>query len=160
MTKPSSLLLTLSTFITLGLSAGAVHAQANDGTSDSSTVPPASSMEQVSSEHVTRAVFTTRMENREPADTVTSLSNDHHKIYFFSELSGLAGQVVTHRWEYQGKTMAEIKFNVGGPRWRVWSSKTLLPQWTGEWRVTIIDGSGNKVGEGTFNYTSANEPQN
>jgi hypothetical protein len=91
---------------------------------------------------------------------ITDLSNDHHKIYFFSDLTGLAGQVVTHRWEYQGKTMAEVKFNVGGPRWRVWSSKTLLPQWTGEWRVSILDGSGNKVGGGSFNYTQATPPQN
>jgi hypothetical protein len=56
--------------------------------------------------------------------------------------------------------MGEVKFNVGGPRWRIWSSKTLLPQWTGEWRVSIIDGSGNKVGEGTFNYTEAGAPNN
>ena len=94
------------------------------------------------------------MQGREPIDTITKLSNDKNQIYFFSELSNLGGQVVVHRWEYQGKPMGEVKFNVGGPRWRVWSSKTLLPQWTGEWRVSIIDGAGNKVGESSFNYTA------
>ena len=105
-------------------------------------------------EHITRAIFTSGVQGREPIDTITKLSNDKNQIYFFSELSNLGGQVVVHRWEYQGKPMGEVKFNVGGPRWRVWSSKTLLPQWTGEWRVSIIDGAGNKVGESSFNYTA------
>jgi len=107
------------------------------------------------SEHVARAVFTSAIQGREPTDTLTSLGNDKNKIYFFTELSGLGGQSVTHRWEYQGKTMSEVSFNVGGPRWRVWSSKTLLPQWTGQWRVLVIDGAGNTVGEASFDYTAA-----
>jgi len=160
MAKQSPLLLALAGFLTIGLFTTTVHAQDNGETADSAPTAPAAGMADGSSEHVARAVFTSEVENREPTDTISSLSNDHNKIYFFSELTGLGGQVVTHRWEYQGKTMAEIKFNVGGPRWRVWSSKTLLPQWTGEWRVSIIDGSGNKIAEGTFNYTNAGEDQN
>jgi len=122
-----------------------------------SSAPPASS---AAVDHIPRAVFTSGVQNREPTDSITSLSNDKNQIYFFSELSGLAGQTVVHRWEYQGKPMGEVKFDVGGPRWRVWSNKTLLPQQTGEWRVSIIDGSGNKVGEASFNYTGTNAPQN
>jgi hypothetical protein len=110
-------------------------------------------------DHVARAVFTSNVQGREPVDTITSLSNDKNQIYFFSDLRGLGGQTVTHRWEYQGKPMGEVTFNVGGPRWRVWSSKTLIPHWTGEWRVSIIDGAGNTVGEASFNYTAAT-PQN
>ena len=111
----------------------------------------------VASEQVARAVFTSDVQGRKPTDTITSLSNDHNKIFFFTDLRGLGGQTVIHRWEYQGKNMGEVKFNVGGPRWRVWSSKTLLPEWTGEWRVSIIDGDGNTVGEASFNYTAASQ---
>jgi hypothetical protein len=160
MSKQSPLLLALAGFLAIGLFTTTVHAQDNGEPADSASTAPATGMDNGSSEHVARAVFTSEVQNREPTDTISSLSNDHNKIYFFSELTGLGGQVVTHRWEYQGKTMAEIKFNVGGPRWRVWSSKTLLPQWTGEWRVSIIDGSGNKIAEETFNYTDAGELQN
>lgn len=106
-------------------------------------------------EHVPRAVFTSGIQNREPTDTVTTLSNDKDKIYFFSELRGLGGKIITHRWEYQGRVMSEIKFDVGGPRWRVWSSKTLLPQWTGEWRVSIIDSEGNVLETASFDYTAS-----
>jgi len=152
--------LALFAILTISLFTGKVLAQDAGENTDTAASAPATSMESASSEHVARALFTSEVQNREPTDTITSLSNDKNKIYFYSELIGLGGQTITHRWEYQGKTMGEVKFNVGGPRWRVWSSKTLLPQWTGEWRVSIIDGSGNKVGEGTFNYTAADAPSN
>jgi hypothetical protein len=159
MPKQSSTL-ALFSILAISLFSGKVVAQdAGEGT-DTAASAPATTMESASSKHVARALFTSEVQNREPTDTITSLSNDKNKIYFYSELTGLGGQTVIHRWEYQGKTMGEVKFNVGGPRWRVWSSKTLLPQWTGEWRVSIIDGSGNKVGEGTFNYTEAGTPSN
>ena len=159
MPKQSSTL-ALFSILAISLFSGKVVAQdAGEGT-DTAASAPATTMESASSKHVARALFTSEVQNREPTDTITSLSNDKNKIYFYSELTGLGGQTVIHRWEYQGKTMGEVKFNVGGPRWRVWSSKTLLPQWTGEWRVSIIDGSGNKVGEGTFNYTEASAPRN
>ena len=155
-----SLMLSLAALLAIGLFTSNAFAQGNDETMDTAASPSDTSMAEGSSEHVARAVFTSDVQNREPTDTLTSLSNDHNKIYFFSELTGLGGQTVTHRWIYQGKTMSEVKFAVGGPRWRVWSSKSLLPQWTGEWRVSIIDGSGNEVGGGTFNYTEAENTQN
>ena len=145
-------MLTLAAFLAISLFFGNAHGQDNGDTTDMSASTPDAAMEDTSSEHVARAVFTLDVRNREPTDTLTSLSNDHNKIYFFSELTGLGGQTVTHRWEYQGKTMGEVKFDVGGPRW--------LPQWTGEWRVSIIDGNGNEVGGGSFNYGEAAAPQN
>lgn len=106
-------------------------------------------------DHVARAVFTDGVHDREPADTITTLGNDKNQIYFFTDLRDLAGQTVIHRWEFQGKTVDEVKFNVGGPRWRVWSSKTLRPQSTGDWRVEIIGGDGKTLGDASFKYTPA-----
>ena len=157
MNKQNSLI-TIATFLTITLLAFNVYGQ---DTEEPAATAPAAAPASATSEHVARAVFTSGVQNREPTDTITSISNDKNQIYFFTELSGLGGQTVVHRWEYQGKTMSEVKFNVGGPRWRVWSNKTLLPQWTGEWRVSIIDGEGNKVGEASFNYTGpTEEPKN
>ena len=104
---------------------------------------------------VTRAVFTSAVTDREPTDTITSLSNDATTIMFFTELQGLQGQTVTHRWEHGDKVMAEIKYDVGSARWRVLSSKRLDPSWTGEWKVSVIDGSGGTLGASTFTYTAA-----
>jgi len=106
---------------------------------------------------VARAQFTTAIEAREPVDKVTILSNDINKVYFFSELRNLQGQAVTHRWTLAGKVMAEVTFNVGGPRWRVNSSKALLPGWVGDWTVAVVDEAGAVVSETTFQYVEAGQ---
>ncbi len=104
---------------------------------------------------VARATFTTGINDHEPDDSIKTLSNDHNKIYYFTELKDMAGQSVTHRWEYNGKVMAEIPFKVGGNRWRVFSSKQLDPSWTGTWKVSVVDASGATLAVNTFDYTKA-----
>jgi hypothetical protein len=44
---------------------------------------------------------------------------------------------------------------VKGPRWRVWSSKSLNPDWLGQWRVTVVDDTGAVLVQRDFNYTRA-----
>lgn len=103
--------------------------------------------------HVARAVFTTGIKDREPVDSVTTVSGTQTKVYFFTEIRGLSGHTVTHRWEFGGKPMASVEFHIGGPRWRVWSSKTLLPRWKGDWQVAVVDQDGKVLDTKTFSYT-------
>ena len=106
---------------------------------------------------IARSSFTTEIENREPVNSITKLDTDEHKIYYFTELKGMEGQQVTHRWEHNGKVMAEVPFQVGGQRWRVYSSKQLENDWTGEWKVSVVDGNGSTLGVNTFTYVKAPE---
>jgi hypothetical protein len=57
---------------------------------------------------------------------------------------------VTHVWYRQGKTMARVELAVGSSRWRTKSSKRLLPEWTGEWEVRVLDAAGTVLGSATF----------
>lgn len=107
---------------------------------------------------VQRSAFTTAVVDREPSNNLHKIANDVHKVYYFTALSGLAGQTVTHRWEYDGKTMAEVHFKVRGQRWRVWSSKNLEPGWTGSWKVSVLNGSGQVIAEDEFDYVAAPKP--
>jgi len=84
------------------------------------------------------AQFTTGVENREPIDQVSFVENEAQKIFFFTDLRGLEGRTVLHRWIYDGNVVAEVSFDVRGPRWRVWSSKELLSDWIGDWTVEIV----------------------
>ena len=102
---------------------------------------------------VARAQFTTAVSHREPADEVTTLDSSHDKVFFFTALNDAAGQTVTHRWEFNGKTVAEVKFAPKADHWRVWSSKTLMPDQTGTWTVEVVDGSGNTLTSKSFDYT-------
>jgi hypothetical protein len=107
---------------------------------------------------VARAVFTSKVVDREPTDNITTLTSDAGNISFFTELQGLQGQTVTHRWEHGDKVMAEIKFEVGAPRWRVFSSKRLDPSWTGEWKVSVVDANGSTLSAATFTYAAGDKP--
>ncbi len=104
---------------------------------------------------VVRATFTSGVEDREPLDSVAEVKNDHRLIYFFSEFQNMSGEMVTHRWEYNGQVMAEIPFHVGGPRWRVWSSKNLEPYWLGQWTVTLVNAEGTVLESKSFRYSDA-----
>lgn len=110
-------------------------------------------------ENIARSAFTSAVENREPVDKVGQLTNDKEKIYFFTEIKGMAGHTVTHRWEHAGDVKAEVSFKVGSDRWRVWSSKNLQPQWVGEWIVTVVDDTGKTLAEESMAYVPvAGEP--
>jgi len=102
---------------------------------------------------IARSTFTTAVENREPVDSISKMGTDKNKIYYFTELKDMSGQQVTHRWEYNGKVMAEVPFQVGGSRWRVFSSKLLDDIWQGEWKVSVIDSNGGTLSVNTFTYT-------
>lgn len=102
---------------------------------------------------VYRSTFTTAIENKEPVSELDVISNDTDKVYFFTELRGLEGHTVTHRWEYSGETMAEVSFNIGGDRWRTWSSKNMLPGWSGVWEVSVLDEGGNIMMQKSFEFT-------
>lgn len=92
--------------------------------------------------YVARALFTTGIVNREPVDQVVSVGENQDSIYFFTDLRNLQGRTVIHRWEFEGQFMGEVKFEVGGPRWRVYSKKTLYPDMSGKWTVMVLDQSG------------------
>ena len=116
------------------------------------TAAPAAETAPTPSGTVARATFTKGVEDREPVDSVDALSTDDSKVYYFTELRDMAGQTVTHRWEHDGKVMAEVPFTVNGARWRVFSSKNLEPSWTGEWKVSVVDEAGGTLAVNTFTY--------
>ena len=104
---------------------------------------------------VARSAFTTAIADREPVDTLQTIEASDQKIYFFTELLEMQGQTATHRWEYNGKVMAEVAFEVNGSRWRVWSSKNLQPGWVGEWKVSVLNSANEVISESTLSVTAA-----
>jgi hypothetical protein len=101
---------------------------------------------------VARAQFTTGIADREPTDKVVVLDDALSEIYYFTELRNLQGRKVTHRWEHDGQTISEVSFMVEGPRWRVFSKKTLTPSMRGKWTVFVVDQSGWPIHASMFKY--------
>jgi hypothetical protein len=105
--------------------------------------------------HVARSVFTSGVVDREPTDSINRLGNDARRIVYFTEIRGMQGKTVIHRWEYDGQVKGEVAFDVGADRWRVHSSKQLDPSWLGVWTVTVVDVDGNTLSEEKFTYVAA-----
>ena len=103
-------------------------------------------------ENISKAVFALDVEDRVPINIVKEADNSLGKIYFFTNIRNLSGERITHRWIYQGRVMADVSFNINGPRWRVWSSKNLWHTWIGEWTVEVPTADGSVLYEKVFNY--------
>ena len=90
-------------------------------------------------ENISNAEFAMEIKDRTPLNIIEELDNSFGKIYFFTNIRNLQGQSIRHRWIYKNKVMAEVEFDINGPRWRVWSSKNLWPTWLGEWSVEVLN---------------------
>lgn len=101
---------------------------------------------------VNRAQFTSNISDREPVDELVSVPVEMQKISYFTELLNFKGEKITHQWTYNDKEMYSLSFDVNGPRWRVWSSKRMLPRWNGSWTVNILDSNGQIIKSDSFIY--------
>jgi len=99
---------------------------------------------------INRAVICTGITDREPVGADTTFADSTAALYCFTELDGPVGQVI-HAWHHGDKLMFEITLNKGGEgRWRTWSQKNLIKEWTGAWRVDIKDTAGNVLKSVSF----------
>lgn len=102
---------------------------------------------------IRRALFTTGINDREPVGIVDSIdSTSNNSISFFTEITNMSGQTVTHQWTHLDKIMFEKTFEVKAERWRVWTSKTLIPNWTGTWTVNVLDADSELLTSKSFEF--------
>ena len=101
---------------------------------------------------VALAQFTTRISKRRPADEVRSLGNAHQPISFYTEVQGMKGRRMTHRWLYRGTVRYETAFDIRGDKWRFWSTQLLPGDLAGRWQVEVVDESGAVLEARTLDY--------
>jgi len=109
------------------------------------------------STHIKRATFTDAIVDREPGLIIDQLTTDVERVYFFTEVVDMAGAQIKHQWIYKDEVVVEVPIQIGGPRWRCYSSKKLLPSWVGEWKVAVVDETGKKLYEDKFAYVAPTE---
>ncbi|WP_421856231.1 DUF2914 domain-containing protein [Marinomonas sp.] len=104
---------------------------------------------------VARAQFSTDVVDREPVDDIGPTVNVEYgeiqRVYFFTDLRDMSGSQVIHRWKLDGEDQADVGFDIGGDRWRVWSSKRLMPGFDGKWSVDIVQ-DGKVIETRSFDY--------
>lgn len=108
---------------------------------------------------VARALFTTEIRDREPADRVLSLSNRQDIVYFFTDLRNMQGQTVLHKWYYEDDFVSATRFVVKGSRWRVYSKKKVEPQQIGKWKVVVYGSKNLPIKASVFYLVDGNSEQ-
>lgn len=96
-------------------------------------------------------VFGTGIENREATGVDSSFAGDVGRVYCWTLITGASGETeVSHIWYHNDKEVAKVALPVRSPRWRTYSSKTILPSTSGSWRVDVADASGNVLKSAKF----------
>ena len=95
---------------------------------------------------LTRAVICQDVEDRTPVGSGTVFPAGTERLFCFTRIAGAQGETeITHNWYYQGVFKASVVLPVRGSNWRTWSSKTMLPEWTGEWMVEVLAADGTPL---------------
>ena len=93
----------------------------------------------------------TAIEDRELQGQDTTFAAGTEKIYCWSLITGCENPTtVEHVWYLGGEEKARVTLDIKYPRVRTWSSKTILPEWTGDWKVEVVDSSGKVIGLTSF----------
>lgn len=80
--------------------------------------------------------------DRMPEGAGSAFPADVGEVFCWTRVSGAAGSTIQHVWIHEG-TEFPVTLDIGGSPWRTWSSKSIPPEWSGEWRVEVRDGEGN-----------------
>ena len=86
----------------------------------------------------------TSVEERQPVGTDTSFVKTIGQLYCFVKVSSESDSTsVFHTWIYNDKEMAKVELSVKGKTWRTWSSKRVVEEWVGNWKVIVSSATGD-----------------
>lgn len=90
-------------------------------------------------------------ETRRIVDQADAFGPDVERVFCLTRVRGLGGDTtVTHAWYHEGETKARVDLPVRAAHWRTWSSKRILPTWTGAWEVKVLDADGTVLASASF----------
>jgi hypothetical protein len=118
--RPASLLVAAI----LVASASTAHAQA---ATQAGTAKPSAAVE---------ASVGTAVANHELTGAAESFPKGTSKLYCFSKVVG-ADSVIEHVWYKGDAEQGRVQLKVGGSPWRTYSTKTLGPDASGDWRCDV-----------------------
>ena len=84
-------------------------------------------------------VFCRSIEEMEPVDTDSLFTDTVGQVYCFTRVTGVTDTTaIYHVWFHEDEEMARVELTVRSSPWRTWSSKLILKEWDGIWRVDIV----------------------
>ncbi len=100
----------------------------------------------------------TGVAERMPVDSVSDFPAGTEQVFLWCHVTGATDSTsITMVWSNEGEERATVEFPVKSPSWRTWGSKKLLPSWTGNWEVKILDSQGEILKAVDFTVGEAKE---
>lgn len=92
---------------------------------------------------VNEMVICTGVEDRTPIEADTTFLSTVGQLCCFTKVSSATeSSTISHVWYYVDKEMARVDLQVNGENWRTWSSKRIVEDWKGDWRVDVLSETG------------------
>tara|TARA_B100000287_G_C20463972_1_gene714499 strand:- start:88 stop:843 length:756 start_codon:yes stop_codon:yes gene_type:complete len=95
---------------------------------------------------------------RNPIKPGIRFINNVDSLFCYTKISNSGTkQEVRHIWYYENKEVTTVSYNIKPSyNYRSWSKKTIYPNQTGNWRVDVVNKSGNLLGTRDFTINSIN----
>lgn len=100
---------------------------------------------------VTRMVITTGLDAKAyPVSNLSTVDSTIGRVLFYTEIAGIPGIPVAHRWIYQGVLVANVVLPVNASYVRVWSWLNVDSTMVGQWEAQVTDINGYILGTRSF----------
>jgi len=92
---------------------------------------------------VVEMMICTGVQDRVPVGTDTMFLKTVGQLYCYTKVTGAGESAkLSHVWYHNDQEMARVDLNVMADTWRTWSSKKIVEEWIGSWRVDVVSESG------------------
>jgi hypothetical protein len=109
-------------------------------------LPLVSVAREVSPVVVKEMVFCRGIKDRNPVGIDVHFPDSVERVFCSTKLSGTQEHTsISHVWYYNDIQMAIVDLPVNARSWRTWSSKRIVKEWVGTWRVDVISSTGNII---------------
>ncbi|PXX92372.1 hypothetical protein DIT71_04005 [Marinobacter vulgaris] len=109
---------------------------------------------QLLSDHMIRAQLSTGLEEKEPIDEIPNVltmdSDGLIRIYLFTEIQGMEGQLHFHDWYLEDERVARVEIRPSVDPMRASSAKYIDRHMVGDWRVEVVTEEGELLAKGEF----------
>lgn len=108
---------------------------------------------------VSRAVITTGVTSGAQPQTSNLTVVDYRigTVTFYTEIVGLRGQTITHRWYYKDKEVSSVTLNLASAQSINWSRSSIAPSQLGRWEARVVDQNGRVLASRSFDVVQSNQ---
>ena len=86
----------------------------------------------------------TGVQDRMPVGPTDTFPEGTEMVCLWMKVTGAEDTTaITLVWSLNGEEKARHDLPVKSPSWRTWATKNLLPEWTGQWEVKVLNPQGD-----------------